>query len=95
MVIFEIIGLLALIASIWLNYRLLTRLLVVNDNIDGVLSTIETFKEHLEKLNSSEVYHGEPTIERLIAHSEEVVEDLENFLSGFSEEEKDAEKEKR
>lgn len=95
MVIFEIIGLLALIVSIWLNYRLLIKLIAVNDNVDGILSTIETFKEHLEKLNASEVYHGEPTIERLIAHSEEVVEDLENFLSGFSEEEMDAKKEER
>lgn len=95
MVIFEIIGLLALCASAWLNYKLLTKLLTVNDNIDGVLSTIETFKEHLEKLNATEIYHGEPTIERLIAHSEEVVEDLENFLSGFSEEEVDAKKEER
>lgn len=95
MVIFEIIGLLALCASTWLNYKLLNKLLIINDNVDTVLSTVETFKEHLEKLNASEVYHGEPTIERLIAHSEEVVEDLENFLSGFSEEEMDAKKEER
>jgi len=40
-------------------------------------------------MNNSETYHGEPTIERLIAHSEEVVGDIEGFLAGFSEEEID------
>ena len=87
---FEIIAGVILIASLWVNYRLFTRLLFVNDEYDNVLSSIETFKEHLEMLNSSETYHAEPTIERLIAHSGEVVQDIEEFLVGFSEEEKDA-----
>tara|TARA_R100001594_G_C3941894_1_gene240806 strand:- start:311 stop:580 length:270 start_codon:yes stop_codon:yes gene_type:complete len=88
--IFEITAGLFLLASLWLNYRLFTRLLFVNDEYDNVLSSIETFKEHLERLNQSETYHAEPTIERLIAHSGDVVADIENFLEGFSEEEKDA-----
>ena len=87
--IFEIVVALALLASLWVNYRLFTRLMFVNDEYDNVLSSIETFKEHLERMNNSETYHGEPTIERLIAHSEEVVGDIEGFLAGFSEEEID------
>ena len=89
MMIFEIVVALALLASLWINYRLFTRLMFVNDEYDNVLSSIETFKEHLERMNNSETYHGEPTIERLIAHSEEVVGDIEGFLAGFSEEEID------
>lgn len=95
MMIFEIIGVIALAASLWVNYRLINRLLYVNDNVDSLLASVETFKEHLEKINSTEVYHGEPAIERLIMHSEEVVGDLEGFLSGFSEEEPNAKKEER
>ncbi len=91
MMIFEITAGVLLIASLWLNYRLFTRLLFVNDEYDGVLSSIETFKEHLERLNQSETYHAEPTIERLIAHSNDVVQDIEDFLTGFSEEEQDSE----
>lgn len=89
MMIFEILIGLVLAASVWLNYRLFTRLMFINNEYDNILSSIETFKEHLEKINNSETYHGEPTIERLIAHSEEVVNDIEGFLSGFSEEEID------
>lgn len=89
MMIFEIVVTLALLASLWINYRLFTRLMFINDEYDNVLSSIETFKEHLERMNNSETYHGEPTIERLIAHSEEVVGDIEGFLAGFSEEEID------
>lgn len=89
MMIFEIVVTLALLASLWINYRLFTRLMFVNDEYDNVLSSIETFKEHLERMNNSETYHGEPTIQRLIAHSEEVAGDIEGFLAGFSEEETD------
>lgn len=89
MIILEIIAGLVLAGSLWLNYRLFNRLMFINDEYDNVLSSIETFKEHLERMNNSETYHGEPTIERLIAHSEEVVNDIEGFLSGFSEEEGD------
>ena len=87
--IFETVVVLALLASLWVNYRLFTRLLFVNDEYDNILSSIETFKEHLVRINNSETSHGEPAIERLIAHSEEVVGDLEGFLAGFSEEEAD------
>lgn len=95
MAIFEIIGLVTLSVSIWLNYKLTTRLFWMDDNLERVISTVEVFKEHLEKLNASEIYHGEPTIEKLIMHSEEVVEDLQDFLTGFSEQDIDAKKEKR
>ncbi len=87
MMIFEITASIILLASMWLNYRLFRRILFINDAYDGILSSIETFKEHLERLNQSETYHGEPTIERLIAHSGDVVDDIESFLAGFSEEE--------
>jgi len=89
MIIFEIIVAVMLALSLWVNYRLFSRLLFVNDNLDNVLSSIEVFGEHLDQLNKAEIYAGEPTIERLIEHNNEVVGDIDAFLSGFSEEEKD------
>jgi len=88
--IFEIIVLIVLSLSLWLNYKMFNRISFINNEYDNVLSSVETFKEHLERLNQSETYHGEPTIERLIAHSGEVAQDIEDFLSGFSEEEENA-----
>jgi hypothetical protein len=90
MMIFEIIVLIVLSLSLWLNYKMFNRISFINNEYDNVLSSVETFKEHLERLNQSETYHGEPTIERLIAHSGEVAQDIEDFLSGFSEEEENA-----
>ena len=87
MIIFEIVVTVLLALSLWINYRLFTRLMAVNNGFDGALSSVEVFREHLELLSTSEIYAGEPTIEKLIQHSNEVATDLDSFLSGFSEEE--------
>ena len=89
MIIFEIIVAVLLALSLWVNYRLFSRLLFINDNLDDVLSSIEVFGDHLQKINQSEIYMGEPTIEKLIEHNKEVINDIDFFLSGFSVEEQD------
>jgi len=83
----EIVLTVALLVSTWINYALFSKLSLVNDNFDDVLGSIEVFKEHLEQLNQTEIYMGEPTIEKFIDHSREVVEDIDVFMSRFSEEE--------
>ena len=86
----EIVLTVTLLVSTWINYTLFSKLSLINDNFDDVLGSIEVFKEHLEQLNQTEIYMGEPTIEKFIDHSREVVEDIDSFMSKFSEEEQDA-----
>ena len=85
MIVFEVLVLILLILSLWLNYKLFNKIMSINDGYDNVMSSIEVFREHLEQLNKSEIYMGEPTIEKLIEHSSEVIDDVDVFLSGFSE----------
>ena len=87
MIVFEIMVLVVTVVSLWVNYKLFNRLMFVNDNYDNVMSSIEVFMEHLNQLNNSEIYVGEPTIEKLILHSKDVIDDIESFLAGFSDEE--------
>jgi hypothetical protein len=86
----EIVLTVTLLVSTWINYTLFSKLSLINDNFDDVLGSIEVFKEHLEQLNQTEIYMGEPTIEKFIDHSREVVEDIDSFMSKFSEEEQNA-----
>ena len=87
MIIFEVLVLILLILSLWANYRLFSKVMFINEQYDNTMSSIEIFREHLEQLNKSEIYMGEPTIEKLIVHSGEVIGDIDTFLSGFSQEE--------
>tara|TARA_R110002020_G_scaffold78557_1_gene197463 strand:- start:2378 stop:2653 length:276 start_codon:yes stop_codon:yes gene_type:complete len=86
MIVFEILVFILLLLSLWVNYKLFNKIMFINDNYDNIMSSIEIFREHLGQLNESEIYMGEPTIEKLIEHSGEVVNDIDGFLSGFSEE---------
>ena len=86
MIVFEILVCILLLLSLWVNYKLFNKIMFINDNYDNILSSVEIFREHLEQLNKSEIYMGEPTIEKLIEHSGEVANDIDDFLSGFSEE---------
>ena len=90
MIFFEILLIVILAISLWLNYTLFKKIMLINDSYDDILSSIEIFRQHLKQLNNSEIYMGEPTIEKLIQHSTEVADDIDDFLSGFSNEEKES-----
>ena len=90
MIFFEILLIVILAISLWLNYTLFKKIMLINDSYDDILSSIEIFRQHIKQLNNYEIYMGEPTIEKLIQHSTEVADDIDDFLSGFSNEEKES-----
>ena len=42
---------------------------------------IQEYKEHLEKLNSSETYYGDPTIEAFVGMTNDVGDALDDILN--------------
>ena len=42
---------------------------------------IQEYKEHLEKLNSSETYYGDPTIEAFVGMTNDVGDTLDDILN--------------
>jgi len=61
-------------------YKLLQKVLFMNQHFDLLMATIEGFYNHLEKFNSIESYSNEPTVVALISHSKDVMSDIEDFF---------------
>ena len=63
---------------VWYIRKLLN---IINDTTEGIndmKEAINAFSEHLQKIYKQETYYGDPTIERLIKHSNTV-----SFLNRF------------
>ncbi len=67
------------IGLIWYNRSLIGRLLFVSENLNDLVSMIETFRGHLKALYSTEMYYGDETIKHLIAHTNSLSELLEDY----------------
>jgi tRNA A-37 threonylcarbamoyl transferase component Bud32 len=77
---------LALILSVALNGLLLwyirqtlRRLLFASENFGWLLSSVQNFSDHVEKLHELEMFYGDSTLGNLIEHSKQLVDDIKNF----------------
>jgi len=98
----------ALIFSIILNVLLfwyiayaLKKLLFVSENMGDLLNNMEMFTDHLEQIHSLETFYGDESLQSLIRHSREIVEEIKGYEEIYSlttetedeEDEEDAEEE--
>jgi hypothetical protein len=79
--IFSII--LNVVAVLYILY-LLKKLLFVSDNIDDLLQSLSYFAEHLGSIYNLETFYGEPVLEKLVAHSRDIVDKIEEHHEVYS-----------
>ena len=64
---------------LWYVRSLLSRLLFVSENIGDLVDMVETYSNHLKGVHSLEQYYGDETIRLLIAHTNSLLEMLEEY----------------
>ena len=79
MIIFLIISLLFNVFFVWYVYQVLKKLLFVSENIGDLLTTLESFSEHLESVYKREAYYGDQTLENLLEHSKSIAEEIRAY----------------
>ena len=79
MIIILVISSLLNIFFVWYVYQLLKKLLFVSENIGDLLETLENFAEHLEDVYNLETYYGDQTLENLLKHSKDIVEEVKAY----------------
>ena len=72
------------IALIWYILYLLRKLLFVSDNIDDLLESMSQFADHLKDIYNLETFYGEPVLEKLVAHSKDVLDKIEEHHEAYS-----------
>ena len=90
-----IVLILLLIGSAWFTIYLLRKLLGVSENISNLLEALEAFNKHLERVNGLEIFYGDETLAGLLEHSQETLEEINDFIFLYKEGGADAESYKK
>ena len=64
---------------IWYVYKLLKKLVFISDNIEDFLEILEDYSSHIESVYNMETYYGDATIEKLLEHSKEIVNEVKSY----------------
>ena len=72
------------ILFLWYVKKMLKELLFTSDNIVQLEVSMGGFVSHVKGIYGQETYYGDPTIEGLIKHSKELVEEIKDFQDIYS-----------
>ena len=65
--------------GIWYIRKLLGKVLFVSQNLTDLVDLLETYRNHLRKIYSMEMFHGDETIKFLIQHTNSLLDVLEDY----------------
>ena len=61
------------------SVRLARRLFVVVTNLEAVYSIMYAFRTHVEQIHEAEMFYGDQTLQALIDHSKELLDELDKY----------------
>jgi methyl-accepting chemotaxis protein len=64
---------------LWYISYALKKLLFISDNMGNLMDSMKEFSDHIEKVHSMETYYGDATLENLIKHSKDVVDEIKKY----------------
>ena len=70
--------------AFWYIRKLLTRFLFISQNLNDLVEIINTYKDHIKRIYSLEMYYGDETLKNLISHTVSLSELLEDYEDIYS-----------
>jgi hypothetical protein len=74
-----ILSIIANFFGIWYIRKLLAKVLFVSQNLTDLVDLLVTYRNHLRKIYSMEMFHGDETIQFLIQHTNSLLDVLEDY----------------
>ena len=68
---------------VWYIRKLLQDLFFISTNIEGLYTQVDDFSLHLQEVHKRDTYYGDPTLETLIKHSKDLVDEMEQYKNVF------------
>ena len=65
--------------SLWYIRKLLAKVLFVSQNLTDLVDLLATYRNHLQRIYSMEMFHGDETIKFLIKHTNSLLDVLEDY----------------
>lgn len=71
------------IISVWANIFLLRRLMNFSEAVESLLGSLGEYRIHLDDVLSLELYYGDETLQNLLEHARDVVNELVDFKNKY------------
>ena len=65
--------------ALWYIRKLLAKVLFVSQNLTDLVDLLSTYRNHLRRIYSMEMFHGDETIKFLIQHTNSLLDVLEDY----------------
>ena len=77
------LSVLVILGLLWYIKRFLQKNAEFEEEINYLMSKIESFSDHVENIHSLQMYYGDENLQSLIDHSRELVNDFVDFQINF------------
>ena len=67
------------ILALWYIRKLLAKVLFVSQNLTDLVDLLGTYRNHLKRIYSMEMFHGDETVKFLIQHTNSLLDVLEDY----------------
>lgn len=61
------------------SVRLARRMFVVGTNLEALYNMMYAFRTHVEQIHESEMFYGDQTLQALIDHSKEMLDEMDKY----------------
>ena len=65
--------------ALWYIRRLLAKVLFVSQNLTDLVDLLTTYRNHLKRIYSLDMFHGDETLKFLIKHTNSLLDVLEDY----------------
>ena len=65
--------------ALWYIRKLLAKVLFVSQNLTDLVDLLATYRNHLKRIYSLDMFHGDETIKFLIKHTNSLLDVLEDY----------------
>ena len=65
--------------ALWYIRRLLAKVLFVSQNLTDLVDLLGTYRNHLKRIYSLDMFHGDETLKFLIKHTNSLLDVLEDY----------------
>jgi flagellar motor component MotA len=73
-----------IVAMVWYIKRLIENISNMTQDIEELLDAVYSLETHMRGLYSLETFYGDPTLEDLINHTKEVVDEIDFFRDKYA-----------
>ena len=74
-----LLSIIANLLALWYILKLLAKVLFVSQNLTDLVDLLGTYRNHLQRIYSMEMFHGDETVKFLIQHTNSLLDVLEDY----------------